>query len=231
MPFGLEGPFLLAMGWSIDRMLEMAALVAGLEHASARVAAADADVRCCSGWWRSAGSPSFATAGGCAGPVAGGAAGGALRPRPPARRADRRHHAGDGGARRRAGSSSRTARRRALRSTSGARPMPSRSRRRPAKSCDSVACIGESAAGFSYAIVEDPAGFAEECGSVDLVVTRGMAPGWCRADGGHRRRRCSIGHGVQWLRWDAGCRAVRSPPGDRQSGPALAGRAADRLRP
>ncbi len=28
MPFGIEGPFLFAMGWSIDRMVDMAAIVA-----------------------------------------------------------------------------------------------------------------------------------------------------------------------------------------------------------
>ena len=32
MPFGFEGPFLAAMGWSIDRMLDLARLVAGLER-------------------------------------------------------------------------------------------------------------------------------------------------------------------------------------------------------
>ncbi len=40
-----------------------------------------------------------------------------------------------------------------------------------AVSCDSVACIGESSAGFAYAIVERSRGFAEECGR-QLVVAR-----------------------------------------------------------
>jgi competence protein ComEC len=68
-------------------------------------------------------------------------------------------------------------------------------------SCDSVACIGASAAGFTYAIVRDPAGFAEEC-SRDLIIARIRAPSWCDpaaivdADD-------LYDHGVQWLKWNA----------------------------
>lgn len=71
-----------------------------------------------------------------------------------------------------------------------------------AESCDSIACIGTSSAGFSYAIVKDPAGFADECASTDLIVTRLTAPTWCSAnaviDGP-----ALTDHGVHWLRWNA----------------------------
>ncbi|MEO7221214.1 MAG: hypothetical protein ABIY37_01965, partial [Devosia sp.] len=67
--------------------------------------------------------------------------------------------------------------------------------------CDSVACIGDSSAGFSYAIVADPAGFAEECVR-DLIVARIRAPSFCAAqvvvDADDLRS-----HGVHWLRWNA----------------------------
>jgi competence protein ComEC len=68
-------------------------------------------------------------------------------------------------------------------------------------SCDSVACIGESAAGFSYAIVADPAGFAEECGR-DLIVTRIRAPSFCTS-GVVIDADDLDAHGVHWLRWNA----------------------------
>jgi competence protein ComEC len=75
-----------------------------------------------------------------------------------------------------------------------------------AETCDSLACIGESSAGFSYAIVDDPGAFADECGRVDLIVTRIGAPSWCSAmaliDADDLRM-----HGVHWLRWDPGARS------------------------
>ncbi|MEO6012993.1 MAG: ComEC/Rec2 family competence protein [Devosia sp.] len=78
------------------------------------------------------------------------------------------------------------------------------------QSCDSLACIGESSAGFSYAIIDDPAAFAEEC-SRDLVVTRVRAPSYCDAkaviDADDLAR-----HGVQWLRWDAGSKSFEIRP-------------------
>ena len=40
MPFGFEGPFLAALGWSIDRMLDLARLVAALERRDRREPAA-----------------------------------------------------------------------------------------------------------------------------------------------------------------------------------------------
>jgi competence protein ComEC len=77
-------------------------------------------------------------------------------------------------------------------------------------SCDSVACIGESSAGFTYAIIRDPAGFAEECDR-DLIVTRIRAPSWCGASTVIDAENL-YDNGVQWLKWNAGERrfAVRS---------------------
>jgi competence protein ComEC len=69
--------------------------------------------------------------------------------------------------------------------------------------CDSIACIGESSAGFSYAIVTDPAGFAEECGRADLIITRRAAPHYCNSaaviDAGDLDA-----NGIHWLRWTGG---------------------------
>lgn len=70
-----------------------------------------------------------------------------------------------------------------------------------AKSCDSVACIGESSAGFSWALVDDAAGFSDECGRADLIVTRLTAPSWCRAKALIDADDLEA-HGVHWLRWD-----------------------------
>ncbi|MEQ1902143.1 MAG: ComEC/Rec2 family competence protein [Devosia sp.] len=68
-------------------------------------------------------------------------------------------------------------------------------------SCDSIACIGDSPAGFSYAIIADPAGFAEECGRADLIITRRTAPAYCSAPGLVDAEDLSR-LGIHWLRWD-----------------------------
>jgi competence protein ComEC len=66
--------------------------------------------------------------------------------------------------------------------------------------CDAVACLAESSARFKVALVEDPAGFYEECGNADLVITRRDAPQSCAAgtviDADDLKER-----GVHWLRW------------------------------
>ncbi|HEX4297685.1 MAG TPA: ComEC/Rec2 family competence protein [Devosia sp.] len=72
--------------------------------------------------------------------------------------------------------------------------------------CDSLACVGKSAAGFSYAIVKDPAGFGEECGNSDLIVTRQKAPSYC-TQGVVIDAPELAAHGVHWLRWNAGAHA------------------------
>jgi competence protein ComEC len=79
------------------------------------------------------------------------------------------------------------------------------------QTCDSIACIGESPAGFSYAIIEDPAGFADECGRADLIVARVAAPTWC-GGGTVIDPPELLAHGVHWLRWDAGRKAFEVRP-------------------
>jgi competence protein ComEC len=70
--------------------------------------------------------------------------------------------------------------------------------------CDSVACIATSPRGFRVAIVKDPAGFFEECGA-DLVITRRTAPASCRAGTVIDSEDLAVG-GVHWLAWDAAAR-------------------------
>ena len=43
---------------------------------------------------------------------------------------------------------------------------------RAARAATASPASATSSAGFTYAIVDDPAGFAEECGRADLIVTR-----------------------------------------------------------
>ena len=68
--------------------------------------------------------------------------------------------------------------------------------------CDSVGCFGTSARGFTIAIVRDPAGFYEDCGLADLVITRRSAPAACSAGAIVDANALARG-GVHWLRWDA----------------------------
>ncbi len=213
MPLGLEWPFLAAMAWSIDRMLEMAGLVAALsEHLRASPLLtpwALVIALAALGWfaflrdrWRLAGPllaiplivlfavdrpPDVLIADTTQALAIRGATGLELadgRPRSFALDIWRETYA-----------------------EAIAVPAP--------QHCDSIACIGESAAGFSYAIVDDPGGFAEECALADLVVTRLYAPIYCTAptviDADDLRR-----HGVHWLRWDAPARTfeIRAAVGD-----------------
>lgn len=199
MPLGLEAPFLMAMGWSIDRMIDMAAVVAGWSthlRASPLLTplalliglAALAWLAFFRDRWRLVGPlaavplvvllavdkpPDVLIADTTQALVVRGANGLEL-----------------------ADGKSQSFALDVWRETY-AEPIESAA----AQGCDSVACIGESAVGFSYAIVLDPSGFAEECGR-DLIVTRIRAPSYCRAstvvdaDG-------LAEHGVHWLRWDA----------------------------
>jgi competence protein ComEC len=199
MPFGLEGPFLAAMGWSIERMLDMARLVAGWStHLSASPlltpwalligVAALAWFAFFRDRWRLLG-PVLAV------PLVVLLA--VDRP-PDVLIAD-------------------TTQAMVVRGPTGLELADGKSRSfaldvwretyadpieiAAAVSCDSVACIGESSAGFSYAIVADPAGFEEECAR-DLVVTRIRAPSFCAA-GVVIDADDLLHHGVHWLRWNA----------------------------
>jgi competence protein ComEC len=66
--------------------------------------------------------------------------------------------------------------------------------------CDSIACIGISGAGFSYAIVTDPAGFPEECGRADLIITRRAAPHYCASPAVVDADDLAA-YGIHWLQW------------------------------
>jgi competence protein ComEC len=79
--------------------------------------------------------------------------------------------------------------------------------------CDSVACIGDSARGFTVAIVKDPAGFYEECGA-DLVISRRNAPTTCNADTVIDAGDLAAG-GVHWLAWTGSGFEVRPAIPDR----------------
>jgi competence protein ComEC len=199
MPFGLEGPFLSAMGWSIERMLDMARLVAGWStHLGASPLLTPLALvigLVALGWfaffrdrWRLLG-PALAL------PLVVLLA--VDRP-PDVLIAD-------------------TTQAMAVRGSTGLELADGKPKSfaldvwretyaEPIEivadvSCDSVACIGESAAGFSYAIVADPAGFAEECGR-DLIVTRIRAPSFCTS-GVVIDADDLDAHGVHWLRWNA----------------------------
>lgn len=76
--------------------------------------------------------------------------------------------------------------------------------------CDSVACIGRSQAGFTVAIVKDPSGFYEEC-DADLVITRRFAPHACTGHTIVDARSLETG-GVHWLAWNAVMRSFEVRP-------------------
>jgi len=71
--------------------------------------------------------------------------------------------------------------------------------------CDSIGCLVESPRGFRAAIVRDPAGFYEDCAAVDLVVTRRRAPAGCATPAIVDADDLARG-GVHALRWDPGRR-------------------------
>ncbi|HWA18260.1 MAG TPA: ComEC/Rec2 family competence protein [Devosia sp.] len=198
MPFGIEAPFLNAMGWSIDRMLDMAAIVAvWSEHLRASplltptVLVIGLAALC---WfcffrdrWR------------LLGPIAAIPLVllFALDKPPDVLIAD-------------------TTQAIAIRGPAGLELVAGKSKsfaldvwretyaepidRAADVKCDSIACIGTSNAGFTYAIIADPAGFAEECGQRDLIITRRPAPQYC-ASGAVVDAADLAANGIHWLRW------------------------------
>jgi competence protein ComEC len=74
--------------------------------------------------------------------------------------------------------------------------------------CDSIACLAEGP-GFSVAIVDDPAGFYEECATADLVITRRDAPATCAASVVIDADTLASG-GVHWLRWTGDTFEIRA---------------------
>ena len=200
MPFGFEGPLLSTMGWSIDRMLDLAAVITGLSSgidASPLLTplallfglAALAWFAFFSNWYRLIGPALLLPA----------VVLFALDQPPDVLIAD-------------------TTQAVAFRSMGGLQLVTGKpdtfavevwqeSYGEPieagAAACDSVGCLAESPRGFALAVIRDPAGFYEDCASVDLVVTRLEAPAGCAALAIIDARDLARG-GVHWLRWDAG---------------------------
>ena len=71
-------------------------------------------------------------------------------------------------------------------------------------SCDGIGCVSRSPAGFTVAVTKDISGFAEDCANADLVVTHLRAPEACRSETTVIDGRDLAQGGVEWLRWDAG---------------------------
>jgi competence protein ComEC len=69
--------------------------------------------------------------------------------------------------------------------------------------CDSLGCVSRSPLGFVVAVTRDQAGFEDDCAEADLVVTRLFAPAACTAETTVIDGRDLAHGGVQWLRWDA----------------------------
>jgi len=69
-------------------------------------------------------------------------------------------------------------------------------------SCDKVGCIFISPSGFKLALVKHPDAFAEDCVWADLVITRLTAPGNCRAAAEVIDRHDLRHGGVHWFSWE-----------------------------
>ncbi len=211
MPLGFEAPFLLAMGWSIDRMLDLAALVAamsgGFDFSPLLTPAALLFGLAALAWfaffssWHRLLAPAL---------LAPAVALFALDRPPDVLIADTTQAAavrlGDG-----------------LKIVAGKpqgfavdvwRETYSEALEAQEIACDSVACIAESARGFTLAIVKDPAGFYDECGRADLVITRRRAPTFCNAGTIVDERRLIAG-GVHWLAWTGSGFEIRPAIPDR----------------
>jgi len=212
MPFGLEGPFLLAMGWSIDRMLDLAGLVTSLSggiDASPLLRPGALIMGLAALAWF-AFLPSWHRLIGPALLLPGVVLFGLDRP-PDVLVADSTQATAlrlDDGLALIAGKADSFAVN-VWRETYGEPFAATR------VACDSLACVADSPRGFSVAIVSDPAGFYEECGA-DLVIARRRAPQYCRADTVIDRDDLLTG-GVHWLAWNDSMRTfeVRAAIPDR----------------
>lgn len=198
MPFGLEGPFLAAMGWSIERMLDLALFVstlsAGLDASPLLTPLALLLGLAALAWF--AFLPSWHRLIGPALLLPAIFVGGLDRP-PDVLIADTTQATAirlEGGLKVVAGKPESFAVE-VWRETYGEPLAPA------ALACDSVACIGTSPQGFTLALINDPAGFYEECGA-DLVITRRRAPRVCTAGTVIDADDLAAG-GVHWLGWDA----------------------------
>lgn len=216
MPFGLEAPFLVVMGWSIDGMIGVARIVAewsaGISASPLLLPVALVLGLAALAWftflttWHRLIGPVLLVPAVCL----------VALDRPPDVLISDTTQAlamrGEGGLRLVAGKPDSFAVR-VWRETY-AEPLE------PAAllACDSLGCFGTSTAGFSVAVASDPAAFYEDCGEADLLVLRRPAPAGCGGAMVIDSRTLETG-GIQWLRWDAEGRKfeVRPavPPGDR----------------
>lgn len=81
--------------------------------------------------------------------------------------------------------------------------------------CDGIGCAYVSPQGYSLSLVRDASAFAEDCGHVDLVITRLRAPGYCAGSGRVIDAGALASGGVHWLRWtgtDFEIRIARTQP-------------------
>ncbi len=72
----------------------------------------------------------------------------------------------------------------------------------PAGRCDSAACI-VTQPDYSIAIVRDVSAFAEDCARHDLIIARMRPPVFCKPDGAVIGPDDLAAGGVHWLHWDA----------------------------
>jgi competence protein ComEC len=203
MPFGFERPFLWAMGWSIDRMLDIATLVAGWSqglNASPLLTPVALFIGLLALAWFSF----FTNRWRLLGPALAVPAVVllALDSPPDALVADTtqalaiRGHDGlelvSGKPQSFAVNVWRQTYRDAI------PPAP------PATtSCDSIGCVSNSPLGFVVAFTKNAAGFEEDCRNADLVVTHLHAPSLCRAETTVLDAADLGKGGVTSLRWDA----------------------------
>lgn len=77
--------------------------------------------------------------------------------------------------------------------------------------CDSVGCFGQSPRGFTVALIRDPSGFYEDCAEADLVIARREVPPSCEAATIIDADALARG-GVHWLGWNAASRSFEVRP-------------------
>jgi competence protein ComEC len=68
--------------------------------------------------------------------------------------------------------------------------------------CDSLGCISHSPLGFTIAVSKEMAAFEDDCATADLVVTHLPAPDYCRSEAAVVDAGDLAGGGTQALRWD-----------------------------
>lgn len=200
MPFGFEAPFLKLMGWNIDRMVDVARMVAGWSEALL-------GNPILSGWtllaglaalawfaflenrWRLAG-PAFVI------PIVllfG------FAPRPDILIADTtqaiavRDGSGMALVTGKAGSFAVEVWSRYYQTEIAAAHSQAR--------CDALGCILETPK-FTLAVVRNAAAFAEDCAGADLIIARISIPASCRSSGQMIGPRDLAQGGVHWLKWD-----------------------------